>query len=99
MVSPTTGCNSVTKTFTLSATLYVSSGPSNVLVTSTWKRSDGTSGTTTTGIVPQSTTPVTLSESWTLTAPITTGTYWEELAVTTPNSFPSNQATFTITNC
>ena len=98
-VSPNTGCNSVTKTFTLSATLYVSPGPSNVLLTSTWKRSDGTSGTTTTGIVPQSTTTVTLSDSWTLTAPITTGTYWEELAVTTPNGFPSNQAAFTITKC
>ena len=98
-VSPTTGCHSVTKTFTLSATLYVSPGPSNVLLTSTWKRSDGTSGTTTTGIVPQSTTTVTLSESWTLTAPITTGTYWEELAVTAPNGITSNQTTFAITNC
>lgn len=98
-VSPTLGCNSVTKTFTFSATVTVSPGPSNVLLTSTWKRSDGTSGTTTTGIVPQSTTTVTLSDSWSLTAPITKGTYWEELAVTVPNSVTSNQATFDITSC
>lgn len=98
-VSPTLGCNSVTKTFTFSATVNVSPGPSNVMLTYTWKRSDGTSGTTTTGIVPQSTTTVTLSDSWSLTAPITKGTYWEELSVTAPNSVTSNQTTFDITNC
>ena len=98
-VSPTLGCNSVTKTFTFSATVNVSPGPSNVMLTYTWKRSDGTSGTTTTGIVPQSTTTVTLSESWSLTAPITKGAYWEELAVTAPTSVTSNQATFDITSC
>lgn len=98
-VSPTLGCNSVTKTFTFSATVNVSPGPSNVMLTYTWKRSDGTSGTTTTGIVPQSTTTVTLSDSWSLTAPITKGTYWEELSVTAPNSVTSNQTTFDITSC
>lgn len=98
-VSPTLGCNSVTKTFTFSATVNVSPGPSKVMLTYTWKRSDGTSGTTTTGIVPQSTTTVTLSDSWSLTAPITKGTYWEELSVTTPNSVTSNQTTFDITSC
>jgi hypothetical protein len=98
-VSPTLGCNSVTKTFTFSATVNVSPGPSKVMLTYTWKRSDGTSGTTTTGIVPQSTTTVTLSDSWSLTAPITTGTYWEELSVTAPNSVTSNQTTFDITSC
>ena len=98
-VSPTLGCNSVTKTFTFSATVNVSPGPSNVMLTYTWKRSDGTSGTTTTGIVPQSTTSVTLSASWSLTAPITKGTYWEELSVTAPNSVTSNQTTFDITSC
>jgi len=98
-VSPTLGCKSVTKTFTFSATANVSPGPSNVMLTYTWKRSDGTSGTTTTGIVPQSTTTVTLSDSWSLTAPITTGTYWEELSVTAPNSVTSNQTTFDITSC
>jgi hypothetical protein len=98
-VSPTLGCNSVTKTFTFSATVNVSPGPSNVMLTYTWKRSDGTSGTTTTGIVPQSTTTVTLSDSWSLTAPITEGTYWEELSVTAPNSVTSNQTTFDITSC
>src|SRR6266849_1573753 len=98
-VSPTLGCNSVTKTFTFSASVNVSPGPSKVMLTSTWKRSDGTSGTTTTGIVPQSTTTVTLSDSWSLTAPITKGTYWEELSVTTPNSVTSNQTTFDITSC
>jgi hypothetical protein len=98
-VSPTLGCNSVTKTFTFSASVNVSPGPSNVMLTSTWKRSDGTSGTTTTGIVPQSTTTVTLSDSWSLTAPITKGTYWEELSVTAPNSVTSNQTTFDITSC
>lgn len=98
-VSPTVGCNSVTKTFTFSATVNVSPGPSNVMLTYTWKRSDGTSGTTTTGIVPQSTPAVTLSDSWSLTAPITNGTYWEELSVTAPNSVTSNQATFDITSC
>ena len=64
-----------------------------------WKRSDGTSGITATGIVPQSTTTVTLSDSWSLTAPIMKGTYWEELSVTVPNSVTSNQTTFDITNC
>ncbi len=98
-VSPTLGCNSVTKTFTFSAAVNMSPGPSNVMLTSTWKRSDGTSGTTTTGIVPQSTTTVTLSDSWSLTAPITKGTYWEELSVTAPNSVTSNQTTFDITSC
>jgi hypothetical protein len=98
-VSPTLGCNSVTKTFTFSATVNVSPGPSNVLLTSAWKRSDGTSGTTTTGIVAQSAPTVTLSDSWSLTAPITKGTYWEELSVTAPNSVTSNQTTFDITSC
>jgi hypothetical protein len=98
-VSPTLGCKSVTKTFTFSATVNVSPGPSNVMLTYTWKRSDGTSGTTTTGIVPQSTTTVTLSDSWSLTAPITKGTYWEELSVTAPNSVTSNKTTFDITSC
>ncbi len=98
-VSPTLGCHAVTQTFTFSATVNVSPGPSNAMLTYAWKRSDGTSGTTTTGIVPQSTTTVTLSDSWNLTAPITTGTYWEELAVTTPNGITSNQATFAIANC
>ena len=98
-VSPALGCNSVSKTFTFSAIINVSPGPSNVMLTYTWKRSDGTSGTTTTGIVPQSTTTVTLSDSWSLTAPITKGTYWEELSVTAPNSVTSNQATFDITSC
>ncbi len=98
-VSPTSGCTSVTKTFTFSATVNVSPGPSYVMLTYTWKRSDGTSGTTTTGIVPQSTTTVILSDSWSLTAPITKGTYWEELSVTAPNSLTSNQATFDITSC
>ena len=98
-VSPTLGCTSVTKTFTFSATVNVSPGPSNVMLTYTWKRSDGASGTTTTGIVPQSTTTVTLSDSWNLTAPITQGTYWEELSVTAPNSITSNQTTFDITSC
>jgi hypothetical protein len=97
-VSPTHGCTSVTKTFTFSATVNVSPGPSNVMLTSTWKRSDGTSGTTTTGIVPHSTTTVTLSDSWNLTAPIT-GTYWEELSVTAPNKVTSNQTKFDITSC
>jgi hypothetical protein len=98
-VSPALGCNSVSKTFTFSATVNVSPGPSNVVLTYTWKRSDGTSGTTTTGIVPQSATSVTLSDSWSLAAPITKGTYWEELSVTAPNSVTSNQATFAITSC
>ena len=98
-VSPTLGCTSVTKTFTFSATVNISPGPSNVMLTYTWKRSDGTSGTTTTGIVPQSITTVTLSDSWSLTAPITKGTYWEKLSVTTPNNLTSNQTTFDITNC
>jgi hypothetical protein len=98
-VSPALGCNSVSKTFTFSAIINVSPGPSNVMLTYTWKRSDGTSGTATTGIVPQSTTLVTLSDSWSLAAPITKGTYWEELSVTAPNSVTSNQATFDITNC
>jgi hypothetical protein len=98
-VSPTLGCSSVTKTFTFSATINVSPGPSNVMLTYAWKRSDGTSGRTTTGIVPQSTTTVTLSDSWSLTAPIMKGTYWEELSVTAPNSVTSNQTTFDITNC
>lgn len=98
-VSPTLGCHSATQTFTFSATVNVSPGPSNVLLTYTWKRSDGTSGTTTTGIVPQSTTTVALSDSWSLTAPITTGIYWEELSVTAPNSVTSNQTTFDITSC
>ncbi|HEY6284444.1 MAG TPA: hypothetical protein VIX20_02170, partial [Ktedonobacteraceae bacterium] len=98
-VSPTLGCNSVTKTFTFRATVNVSPGPSNVMLTYTWKRSDGTSGTTTTAIVPQSATTVTLSDSWSLTAPITKGTYWEELSVTAPNSVTSNQTTFDITSC
>jgi hypothetical protein len=98
-VSPTLGCNSVTKTFTFSATVNVSPGPSNVLLTYTWKRSDGTSGTMTTGIVAQSAPTVTLSDSWSLTAPITKGTYWEELSVTAPNSVTSNQTTFDITSC
>ena len=94
-VSPTLGC----KTFTFSATVNVSPGPSNVTLSYTWKRSDGTSGTTTTVIVPQSTTTVTLSDSWSLTAPITKGTYWEELSVTAPNSVTSNKTTFDITSC
>jgi hypothetical protein len=98
-VSPTLGCHSVTQTFTFRATVNVSPGPSNAMLTYAWKRSDGTSGTTTTGIVPQSTTTVTLSESWSLTAPITTGTYWEELAVTAPNGITSTQTTFAIANC
>jgi hypothetical protein len=98
-VSPVLGCNSVSKTFTFSAIINVSPGPSNVMLTYTWKRSAGTSGTTTTGIVPQSTTSVTLSDSWSLTAPITKGTYWEELSVTAPNSVTSNQTTFDITSC
>lgn len=98
-VSPTLGCNSVSKTFTFSAIINVSPGPNNVMLTYTWKRSDDTSGTATTGIVPQSTTLVTLSDSWSLAAPITKGTYWEELSVTAPNSVTSNQATFDITNC
>ena len=99
MVSPTLGCTSVTKTFTFSATVNVSPGPSNVMLTYIWKHSEGTSGTTTTGIVPQSTTTVTLSDSWSLTAPITKGTYWEELSVTAPNSVTSNQTIFDITSC
>ena len=98
-VSPTLGCNSVTKTFTFSATINVSPGPSNVMLIYAWKRSDGTSGIMTTGIVPQSTTTVTLSDSWSLTAPIMKGTYLEELSVTAPNSVTSNQTTFDITNC
>jgi len=98
-VSPTLGCTSVTKTFTFSAIVNVSPGPSNVMLTYTWKRSNGTSGTTTTGIVPQSTTTVTLSDSWSPTAPIAKGTYWEELSVTSPNSITSNQTTFDITSC
>jgi len=97
-VSPTLGCNSVTKTFTFSATVNVSPGPSNVMLTYTWKRSDGTSGTSN-GIVPQSTTTITLSDSWSLTAPIKNGTYWEEISVTAPNSVASNQTTFNITSC
>jgi hypothetical protein len=97
-VSPTHGCNSGTKTFKFSAIVNVSPGPSNVRLSSTWKRSDGTSGTTTTVIVPQSTTTVNLSDSWSLTAPIT-GTYWEELSVTAPNNVTSNQTTFVITSC
>ena len=98
-VSPTRGCYAITQTFTFSAKVYVSPGPSNTMLTSTWKRSDGTSGTTTTSIVPQSTTTVPLSASWRLTAPIKTGTYWEELSVTAPNSVTSNQTTFDISNC
>jgi len=98
-VSPTLDCTSGTKTFKFSAAVNVSPGPSNVMLTSTWKRSDGTSGTTTTGIVPQSTTTVTLSDNWSLTAPITKGTYWEELSVIAPNSVTSNQTTFDITSC
>jgi hypothetical protein len=98
-VSPTLGCNSVTKTFTFSATVNVSPGPSYVMLTYTWKRSDGARGTTTTGIVPQSTSTVTLTGSWSLIAPITKGTYWEELSVTAPNSITSNQTTFDITSC
>jgi hypothetical protein len=98
-VSPALGCNSVSKTFTFSAIIYVSPGPSNVMLTYIWKRSDGTSGTATTGIVPQSTTLVTLSDSWSLAAPIPKGIYWEELSVTAPNSVTSNQTTFDITNC
>jgi hypothetical protein len=98
-VSPTLGCHVVTQTFTFSATVTVSPGPSNAMVTYAWKRSDGTSGTTTTAIVPQSTTTVTLLESWSLTAPITTGTYWEELAVTAPNGITSAQTIFAIANC
>jgi hypothetical protein len=98
-VSPTTGCTTDTKTFMFSATIYVSPGPSNVLLTYTWKRSNGTSGTTTTGSVPQSAPTVTLSDSWSLTAPITQGAYWEELSVTAPNSVISNQSTFVITSC
>jgi hypothetical protein len=42
---------------------------------------------------------VTLSDNWSLTAPITKGTYWEELSVTAPNSVTSNQTTFDITSC
>jgi hypothetical protein len=98
-VSPTTGCTKDTKTFTFSATIYVSPGSSNVLLTYTWKRSNGTSGTTTTGSVPQSASTVILSDSWSLTAPITKGTYWEELAVTAPNSVLSNQSTLDILSC
>jgi hypothetical protein len=98
-VSPTLGCNSVTQTFTFSAIVNVSPGPSNVALTYTWKHSDGASGTTTTGIVSQSTTTVALSDRWSLTAPITKGTHWEELAVTDPNSVTSNQTAFDITSC
>jgi hypothetical protein len=97
-VSPTLGCNTVTKTFTFSATVNVSPGPSNVMLTYTWNRSDGTSRTTSTGIVPQSIITITLSDSWSLTAPIKKGTYWEELSVTAPNSVASNQTTFNITS-
>ena len=98
-VSPTLGCTSVTKTFIFSTTVYVSPGPSYVTLTYVWKRSNGTSGTTTTGIVPQSTTTFTLSDSWTLTAPITKGVYWEELSVIAPNNLTSNQSTFNILSC
>ena len=69
------------------------------MLTYTWKRSDGASGTTTTGIVSQSTTMVTLSDRWSLTALTTKGTHWEELAVTAPNSVTSNQTAFEITSC
>lgn len=98
-VSPTSGCNSVTRTFTFHATVNVSPGANSVTLTYAWKRSNGTSGATTTSIVPQSATTVTLSDSWTLTAPIAQGTYWEELFVTAPESVSSNQATFDITSC
>ena len=98
-VSPGQGCHSVSQNFLFSAVVTVSPGANGVQLTYDWKRSDGSSGATTTVTIPQSAATITLSDIWKLPAPSTLGTYWEELSVTAPNGVVSNQASFTITSC
>lgn len=98
-VSPGQGCDSVSQNFLFSAVVTVSPGASGVQLTYAWKRSDGSSGATTTVTISQSAATITLSDTWELPAPSTLGTYWEELSVTAPNGVVSNQASFTITSC
>lgn len=94
-VSPGQGCP---QTLLFSAVVTVSPGANGVQLTYDWKRSDGSSGATTTVTIPQSAATTTLSDIWKLPAPSTPGTYWEELSVTAPNGVVSNQASFTITS-
>jgi len=98
-VSPTTyDCSQSQVTFNFSGTIYLSSNPSGVNITYVWARSDGGTMSPITVSVPAGQTSITVNNTWTLFQGVANGTYWERVDVSAPNTFSSNQATFTV-NC
>jgi len=98
-VSPTTyDCTQSQVTFTFNGTISLSSNPSGVNITYVFARSDGATMSPITVSVPAGRTSISVTDTWTLFQGVSNGTYWERVDVSAPNTFSSNQATFTV-NC
>jgi hypothetical protein len=80
--------------FNFSATIHLSSNPNGVTLTYVWLRSDGGTMSPITITVPAGQTSASISTYWFLFTEADNGTYWEQVAVSAPNSVTSNQATF-----
>ena len=94
-VSPSAyDCSQSVITFNFSATIAISPGSSGMNITYTWARSDGATMSPITLSVPAGQTTVSVTDTWTLGVGAPTGSYWEQVVVTSPNHITSNQATF-----
>jgi hypothetical protein len=96
-VSPTSyDCKQTSMPFRFKATIDISPGSKSGNLTYSWKHSDGK-------ILPAKTIPVAAGQTtvslpedtWSMDTGDVDGTYWGQVAVSTPNSMASNQATFT----
>jgi hypothetical protein len=98
--SPTTyDCNTTSVAVHFKATITLAPGSKGGTITYTWQRSDGTSSSPQTIPVAagQKSVPVP-DDTWKANANHLNDTFWEQVAISAPNSITSNQATFT-KNC
>ncbi len=105
--SPTSyDCANASQFISFNGTITFAPGNNGGTLSYTWGRSDGAVQTTpyTASIPPGTTTytlpvyPATNGEYWDIGKAAGNGTYWEKIQIAAPNSFTSNQASFTI-NC
>ncbi len=103
--SPTSyNCANVSQFISFIGTITFAPGNNGGTLTYTWSRSDGATQTVPyTASIPAGTTSYTLpvypavnGEYWDIGKAAGNGTYWEKIQITVPNSFTSNQASFTI---
>jgi hypothetical protein len=103
--SPTSyNCANSSQFISFNGTITFAPGNNGGTLTYTWGRSDGATQTTPYSLtIPPGTTsytlpvyPATDGEYWDIGKAAGNGTYWEKIQISAPNSFTSNQASFTI---